>query len=168
MEIIKNFGLDPKLFAAQIINFLIILYILRRFLYKPMLNFLEHRQKKIAEGITNAEKARLLLEETARKEKLILKNAKDEAKKFLNEAKNQKAEILKEAEVIAKKQTEIILQEARLLITFETKETEKKLSAHISELALLFLQKSLTGIFTEKEQAHILKNALSNIKKKTN
>ncbi len=168
MEIIKNFGLDPKLFAAQIINFLVVLYLLRRFLYKPLLDLLETRRNAIAKGVEQAEEARILLEKAEEREKQLLKKAQEEAKRLLTEAKNQRVVLLKVTETMAKKQAEIILEEARAQIAFETKETEKKLSAHISELALLFLQKSLTGIFTEKEQALIVKNAVSKIKKETN
>jgi F-type H+-transporting ATPase subunit b len=58
MEILKTFGFDPILLGAQIINFLIIFYLLKRFLYKPVLGMLKTREDKIKEGIKQAEEAR--------------------------------------------------------------------------------------------------------------
>ncbi len=73
MEIIKNFGLNPILLAAQIVNFLIIFFILKKFLYKPVLNVLNKRQVTIKEGLKQAEEARVKLEKVVIEEKDILK-----------------------------------------------------------------------------------------------
>ena len=45
MEILNNFGFQPTLFIAQIVNFLILAYVFKRFLYKPILKTLKDRQK---------------------------------------------------------------------------------------------------------------------------
>ena len=55
MEIIKNFGIDPLLLIAQIVNFLIIFYILKRFALKPILDILKKRENTIKEGLREAE-----------------------------------------------------------------------------------------------------------------
>lgn len=168
MEIIKNFGVNPALLVAQILNFLVILFILKRFLYKPLIEMLEKRKSMVAEGVENARKAQELLEETTEKEKIILRKAQDQAKIMLAGAKKQQIQLLHETEEKTKKQAEIILSEARTQIAFEAKETEKKLASKVSELAVFFLQKSLAGIFSEKEQETIVKNALKKIREETN
>ena len=50
MEVLKNFGFDPVLLAAQIVNFLILIYILNRFVFKRVLEFLKAREEKIKSG----------------------------------------------------------------------------------------------------------------------
>ncbi|MEK7092668.1 MAG: ATP synthase F0 subunit B, partial [Patescibacteria group bacterium] len=87
MEIIQQFGIQPIMLAAQAVNFLIILYVLKRFLYKPMLSVLKKRKDEIALGLRNAEEARILLEKTAEAEKNVLKLAQAQAKKMIDEAK---------------------------------------------------------------------------------
>ena len=62
MELIKNFGLDPVYLAAQIVNFLIILYFLRRFLYKPVFKMLKKRENEIKEGLEKTEESKRLME----------------------------------------------------------------------------------------------------------
>lgn len=168
MEILHDFGFDPKLFAAQIVNFLLILFVMRRFFYKPILEMLHKRQKSIEEGVIKAQEAEKLFEKAAEKEKVILKKAQDEAKKMITEVKEQRNIMLKEAEIDAKKQAETIMKEARDQITYEAKETEKRLAKHIAELSVNILQKSLVGVFSKKEQDIILKNALVQVKKQSN
>lgn len=168
MEVAQQFGINPVLLAAQIINFLIVLYILKRLLYKPVLQMLRNREKTIREGLEQAEEARLALEKATEKEREILRKAQNEAKKLLDETRTQRAEMMAETEKLTKQQAETILKEARSQIAFETQEAERRLSAHISELAVTFLQKSITELFSESDQELIMKNALKKIKEKAN
>jgi len=92
MELIENFGLNPILLGAQIVNFLIILFILKKFLYKPILTTLEKRKATIKEGLDKTEEVRIRLEETIEKEKRILRTAQEQARKILDEARIQVSE----------------------------------------------------------------------------
>lgn len=168
MEVAQQFGINPILLLAQIVNFLIVLYILKRLLYKPVLETLKKRERTIKEGIEQAEEARIALERAAEKEREILKKAQNEAKKLLDETRAQRTELMAETEKLTKEQAESILKEARSQIVFETAEAERRLSAHISELAVTFLQKSITDLFSESDQELIMKNALKKIKEKAN
>lgn len=165
MEIIKNFGLDPFLFGAQVINFLIVLYLLKRFLYKPVLDMLKKREDSIKEGIKQAEEARLLLEETVEKEKIILKKAQETAKETIANAKDQAGLIAVQIEENSRKQAEKIILEARNQVELETKEAEKRLSAKISDLSIEFLTSSIKNIFSEKDQTEVLDRAIKQIRK---
>jgi F-type H+-transporting ATPase subunit b len=51
-------GIDPKLLLAQLVNFTIIMLLLKKFLYKPILDMLEKRKKEIAEGVALTAKMR--------------------------------------------------------------------------------------------------------------
>lgn len=164
MEIIKNFGLDPIFLAAQVVNFLIILYVLKRFLYKPILELLKKREDAIKEAVRKNEEARILLEKASLEEKAVLKRAEAFAKKIIDDAKSHAAETAKEIEDISKKQTEKILADASSQIKKEAAETEKRLTLTVSKIAIEFLEKSLKQLFSEKEQKEILKKALKEMK----
>ena len=62
MEIFQTFGINWVLVIGQIINFLIILYILKRYLYKPLFNVLKKRQELAKESVKNAENSEKALE----------------------------------------------------------------------------------------------------------
>lgn len=165
MEILKNFGFDPVMLVAQIVNFLIIFYLLKRFLYKPVLAMLKKRQDIISESLRQAEETRISLEKTIGQERKLLIKAQNEGKKIIQEAKLQSAETAREIEENTKKQTEKMLLEAKQELEYESKEVERQISEKISVLAANMLTKSLEGIFSAKEQKKVLEKSLKQIKK---
>ena len=165
MEIIKNFGLNPLLLSAQIINFLIILFILKKFLYKPVLDILKKRQNVIKEGLKQAEDARIKLEKVVIEEKEILKSAQLQSRKIIEDAKLESIEISKQMSEEAKKQTEKLFNDTKEQISRESKEIEKKLALNTSELAIAFLEKALKEFFSSKQQKQVVSSALKKIKK---
>jgi len=164
MEIIKNFGVNPILLGAQIVNFLIIFFILKRFLYKPILELLRKRQTSIKDGIQQAEEARIRLEKVIIEEKNILKQAQLQSKKMIEDTKKESLEISKQMSVNAKKQAEKLLKDASDQITKESAEAEKRLAVNVSRLAASFLEKALSEFFSAKEQKEVLSNALKKLK----
>lgn len=166
MEIIKNFGVNPILLGAQIVNFLIIFFVLKKFLYKPVLELLKKRQLIIKNGVQQAEQAKVKLEEVVIEEKNILKNAQLHAKKIIEEAKQESIELTLQMNDNAKKQTEKILKDAREQISRESLVAEKRLAVQVSSLAVSFLEKALTEFFSEKEQKEVVSSALRKISSK--
>lgn len=164
MEILENFGVNPILLAAQIVNFLIIFFVLKKFLYKPILELLKKRQIMIKDGISQAEESRIRLEKVVIEEKNILKQAQLEAKKVIEDAKQESIELTRTARDNAKKQTEKILIDAKAQISREVSETEKRLAVQTSRLAISFLEKALSEFFSAKEQKEVVSNALRKIK----
>ncbi len=164
MELIKNFGVDPILLGAQIVNFLIILFVLRKFLYKPVTELLQKRQDAIKDGLKKSIEASLRLEKAVEEEKNILRNAKDAAKIIIDDARNEALETAKKVEDIGRSKTEKILKDTKDQITKEIAETEKRLTLNISKLSIEFLKKSLEQLFSENDQKEILKKALKNVK----
>jgi F-type H+-transporting ATPase subunit b len=165
MEIIKNFGLNPILLVAQIVNFLIILFILKKFLYKPVLGILKKRQSTIKEGLRQAEEARIKLEKVVIEEKEILKSAQLQSRKILEDAKQESMEITIRLTEETKKQTEKLLNDTKEQIVKESKDAEKKLALSTSHLAVTILEKALKEFFSSKDQEEIISKALKKIKK---
>jgi len=165
MEIVKNFGLNPVLLIAQIVNFLIILFILKKFLYKPVLDILKKRQTIIKEGLKQAEEARIKLEKVVAEEKDTLRQAQLQSRKIIEDAKEESIEITRRMNEETKKQTEKLLNDAREQIARESTGAEKRLALSTSKLAVTFLEKALKDFFSSKEQTEVLSQALKKIKK---
>lgn len=165
MELLKDFGFDPVLLIAQIINFLIILVVLKKFMYKPVLDMLNKRKEEIENGLKNAEEAEKKLSEADEKESLILQKAHAQAEKIVADAKLEAIAVKEETEEKTRQEVEKMLSNARLTIAQETKEAEEALTQKVGKIAILLLEKSLKGVFGEKEQSAILKKATENISK---
>lgn len=165
MEIIKNFGIDPLILSAQIVNFLIIIFILKKFAFKPILEVLKKRESIIKEGLADAEEGRKILEDAKEKEKSILKNASVNAEKIISNAKLEALEIAKEIQEKSKKETDIILKNAKEQIELDYSEAEKKLALKTSRTAIEFLENSLKNLFGSEKQRELMQIAIKKIEK---
>ena len=96
MELIENLGINVPLLIAQIVNFFLLLFILKKFVYKPVLNVLDERAqrvkksmedaKKIEDQVKENEKMRIeKLHSTEKECGVILEKAKAEAEKTKQE-----------------------------------------------------------------------------------
>jgi len=168
MEIFENFGIDWTLTLAQIINFLIIFYILKRYLYRPIFNMLEKRKDAIKEGIKNAEEGKIELERALEKEAKIIKEAQNKAQAIIQDAKNNAQEQAKEIEERAKNQADRMIADAKIQIEIEVKKAEQLLNKHVSDLSIKLLRKSLPKIISNKEQSEIISKAIKEFEKQPN
>ncbi len=92
----EQLGIEPRLLVAQVVNFLIIMVVLTKLLYKPILAVLEKRKREIEEGLVLGEKLRNEEEKLKEKKAKVLEEARREARTILEEAKKQGQEVEKE------------------------------------------------------------------------
>ena len=163
-EVLHNFGVEWQLLAAQVINFLIIFYLLKRFLYKPVFTMLKKREDTIKEGLSKADESKKALDDALAKEKKIIKEAQDTAKKIIQDAKERAETVAKDIEEKAKKQADSMVDNAKTQIDMETRKAEKELEKHVSELSVKILKQSLDNVFTENEQAEVVAKATKAMK----
>src|SRR6266404_9548586 len=78
----ETFGWNLQLFLSQVISFVIVALLLRRFAYQPILNVLHERRERIAESLRNAEKIKQQLAEAEKHHAEILAKAHAEAQKM--------------------------------------------------------------------------------------
>jgi len=100
-ELFAAFGINWKLLLVQAINFGLVLLVMWRYLYQPILRIIDERQRKIAEGVRTAEAAEKKLEDANVKSDEIVGQADREAESILASARAQalekRSELLKEA-----------------------------------------------------------------------
>jgi F-type H+-transporting ATPase subunit b len=89
-SLIHAFGLDWKLLITQVINFGLVLFVLWYFLYKPTMAMIDTRQKKIARGVEDADKAREERKNADKEKKQILSKANIEAVRIVADGKREK------------------------------------------------------------------------------
>ncbi len=123
MEILAKLGIDWKLLIAQAVNFLILLWVLKRYAYKPILKALEARTQKIEQGLKDAEASQTKLQGVIEEEKKILSAAREEARS-----------ILVEAESNAKKRDAMMLDETKQKIDRMIAEADTHLAENQAKL----------------------------------
>ena len=168
MEILHTFGLNPFLLAAQVVNFLVLLYLMKRFLYPPLFKVFKKREELIKESIQKAEESQKALDKAQEKEKAIVKEARTTAEQIVKDAREQADTIIKQAEVKTKEQTDKMLKDAKSQIELETAQAQSKLNKYVLTLSLDLLKKSLSDVFTDKEQSTIIEKATKEMQKQPN
>jgi F-type H+-transporting ATPase subunit b len=126
--VLGQLGINGALLLSQIVNFIIIMAVLRLFLYEPVLKMLEQRKERIAQGIRQAERSSTAATEAERQRNAILDEARREAQEvraqaardaeriaqdIRSRADQEAADIRRRAQVDAEAQVEAILTEAR-------------------------------------------------------
>lgn len=133
----EQLGINWKLFLSQIVNFFILLLVLRAFVYKPLLTIIKERNKRIKEGLEKAEEADVRLKEVDVIAKDKLKQADQDSiniiKKTEKKAKILGDDLQKKAEVHQKELMEQIQkgykkqqEEAKDIVYKEAAELVKK------------------------------------------
>jgi len=160
MEAINSLGIDWKLLVAQAINFLLLLIILKKFLYGPIVKILGDRKEKIAKGLKEADKAKQELAQAEQKAKEIITRAISEANEITlsaqKEAKEQAQKILEDGNRRAQKVIGDAKEQAGL-------EQEKAVSKAKNELAELII-KATEKIVGQSPSANDVSQAIKQIK----
>ena len=87
MELLQTLGIQWTKLIPQLFNFGIVLWVLWKFAYKPVFTMLDARQKKIAEGVANADKIKVELAQTEAERQRILNQAGDVANQMIEQAR---------------------------------------------------------------------------------
>lgn len=87
--ILASLGLNVELFVAQLLNFSILLLVLWRFAYKPLLKIMDERTEKIEAGLKNAEEAKALRKRASSEHAHVLAEARGEVQEILEKAREE-------------------------------------------------------------------------------
>ncbi|MFA7209518.1 MAG: F0F1 ATP synthase subunit B [Parcubacteria group bacterium] len=136
MELLDNLGIDGRLLLAQLINFVILLAVLYKFAYGPVLKILEERTKKIENGLKDAEESHKKLAEISEKEAAVLVEARKNAQQIIKKSEETAVKNAEEIMALAKDQSNKILEQAKKQIE---QEKEKILAEVKTEVAGLIM-----------------------------
>jgi F-type H+-transporting ATPase subunit b len=130
-------GLNPVSIILHAVNFLILLFILQRFLFKPVMGMLDDRAHKIRESVEAADRAR---EESARADQErgeVLRRARGEADEIVTRATQEADRIRSEARQQAQEEGQRIIGRAEQEATAERQQAMQELRGQVAELAVL-------------------------------
>lgn len=155
MELLSKLGIDWKLLIAQIINFGILILVLGKFVYRPLLNMLNERQHKIEKGLEEAKKGEALLKQIEVIEKERKEATSREVAVMINkameEAERVKQDIMKEAQA----QAEDLLRRAKLQTEEMKANIVKEVKLEVSKLILFAMAKVLEREFSAEDQRRL-------------
>lgn len=131
---------DIGLVAWSTIAFLLLLFILKKFAWKPIVESIDERNNSIQDSLAQAEKAREEMQALSARNEEILKEAKEERNNILKEANKVKEEIIAEAKEKAQTEANRILVDAKedietqkLAVMADMKNAAASLAVEIAE-----------------------------------
>ncbi|MFA7685328.1 MAG: F0F1 ATP synthase subunit B [Candidatus Gracilibacteria bacterium] len=156
MELITKLGIDPTLLIAQIINFLVLFFILKKLIYKPLLNLFDKRKKMIEKNVEDTKRIEERLEKLEVERKAILSDASKEAMLVVENAKKESAKEREEALVKAKKEISTLAERYREQLAAEKIAMIRELRAEMAELIIAGSQKILQKEFSGDAQKKLM------------
>ncbi|MFQ6049637.1 MAG: F0F1 ATP synthase subunit delta [Candidatus Paceibacterales bacterium] len=150
MHFLGKLGIDFKLLFAQIINFLVLLWLLKIFLYKPLIKNLEERAKKAKEIEQGEKEIQRKKKEMEKEEEEMIRKTKEKTSQILETAatisKEERERILEKTE----KEVRGILKEAKERAEFRIKEAKEEEKEIIKVEAVNILKQVLSSSFSRK------------------
>lgn len=140
---------DLGLFVWNVIIFLILLLVLRKLAWKPILKSLKERETGISESLASAEKIKVEMAQMKSENEALLAKAREERAQMLKEARETKDKMINEAKELAKVEAGRIIVDAQAAI-------EQQKMAAITEL------KNQVGTLVVEVAEKVLRRELSN------
>ncbi|MCM8569611.1 F0F1 ATP synthase subunit B [Gramella jeungdoensis] len=151
MELITpEFGL----FFWQTIVFLVLLFIMAKFAWKPILNSVRNREQSINDALASAENARKEMQNLKADNDQLLKEARAERDAILKEARELKEKTIADASEEAKAKADKIVADAKRSIELEKQSAMAELKNQVAELSVEIAEKVVRKELSSKEEQH--------------
>ncbi|MFN8638252.1 MAG: F0F1 ATP synthase subunit B [Dehalococcoidia bacterium] len=133
---IAALGFNLPGLIAQLINFAILLVILRMFLYKPVLKVLDERRRRIEEGLNRAEQAAVQASASEDEARRVIEEARGQGRDLVTAAQDAAARLRAELEERARADAAQLVERARLEVQQERDQAIQQLRAEFTDLTL--------------------------------
>ncbi len=153
-------GINIYTVSAAIINFIILYFAMRHFLFKPVTNVMEGREKSIADNINKAEKNMKEAEKLKTENENILKQAKEKGKEITELRKQNAEKLYQEIVSEANKEAQSIVGRARIEVDREKEKAQNELKNQVVDLAVMLSAKALEESIDEKQHRKLIEDFL--------
>jgi len=162
-EITQRFGVYPSLFISQLISFLIVCFILKKFAYGPVMEMLEQRQQRIADGESKLDEIEQKLADSEKPNAALIEKANADAKRLIEEAKDSSAKIAEQKAAEAVTTAQNIISKAEVAAKAERDTMAADLKKEFGRLVVATTTQVTGKTLTDEDQKRINEEALSSV-----
>jgi F-type H+-transporting ATPase subunit b len=148
-----------------VLIFLILLFLLFKFAWKPILGAVKAREKSISEALNAAEKARKDMEKLQASNEEVLNEARAERDQILKEAREMRSKMIEDAKGMAKEEAHKLVDAARSAIENEKRAAINEMKNTMANLSVEIAEKLLLNELSDKDKQQAL---IDNILKEKN
>jgi F-type H+-transporting ATPase subunit b len=153
------------LIVWQAIVFLLLVLLLSKLAWKPILSSLKEREQSIQSALDTAEKARAEMTRLQADNEKLLKEAREERDKMLKEAREVTNRMKEEAQLDAKKAADKIIDDARAAIQIEKQAAMKDVRTQVAMFSLQVAERLMKkNLSTDKAQKELVEEFIKDLK----
>ncbi|MDP6611435.1 MAG: F0F1 ATP synthase subunit B [Candidatus Marinimicrobia bacterium] len=156
--------LDPGLFIWTILTFLLLLAVLAKFAWQPLLKMLKDREELIRSSLEDAEKAQTELAKLNAEGEKIINKARAEAQEILTQSKTSAAKIKDETLNDAKEKAKAIAEDAEKQIQVEKEKAIAEIKGEVVNLSLSVAEKLIKKNLSTADNKALIDESLSHVK----
>ena len=157
--------LDPGLFVWTILSFLLLMFLLSKFAWKPLLKMLNEREEKIRTAIEKAENAEKKLETLNEQGEKILSDARSESQKLLLSTKETAQNLKEEIEREAKQKATSIIDQARVQIQAEKNQVLSEIKNELSSFSIMIAEKLIKKNINKDDNMKLINESIEKVNK---
>jgi F-type H+-transporting ATPase subunit b len=162
MEIFNDFSIG--LFAMQAFILLILIFLMMKFAWKPILSALNDREEGIQNALDQAENARKEMQNLQADNDRLLKEAREERDAMMKDARDIKENILAEAKEEAQEQTSLMIENAKATIKQEQQAAIAELKKNVADLSIDIAQQLVRKeLASSDEQLKLVEGMLKEV-----
>ena len=154
---------DPGLFIWTILTFLVLVALLARFAWRPLLDALESRQQGIRKALDDAQTAKQELERLEQESAQIIRKARADAEAILTQSRADGERLREEIRQKAKSEADGILRNAERQIQLETGRALQQIRAEAVDLSVSIASKILQRNISKEDNDRLIADALKQV-----
>jgi len=154
---------DPGLFIWTILTFLVLLTLLAKFAWRPLLQALEARQELIRKSLEEAQQARRELERVSQESAQILKESRVQAETIIAQSRSDAERLREEMKQKAKAESDTIVRNAERQIQLETGRALQQIRHEAADLSVLIASKLIQRNLSKEDNERLIDDALAQV-----
>lgn len=158
---VEALGLNLPQLIAQVVNFFVLLFILRLVAYKPILKMLDERKQKIAEGLNAAEIARAEAASAQANIQAQLDTARKEGQEIVANAQGIATRIQADAREQSSKDRDLALERARVEIQQERDRAIADLRGEFADITVKAAEKVINQTLDRQSHQRVIDETLA-------
>jgi F-type H+-transporting ATPase subunit b len=157
----QGLSIDFSVVAFQAVNVIVLLIVLNLILYKPLSKLLADREKRIKEGVENAEKADVSLRESKTIREDMMKSARVEGQTVMDKARKDGETLKNSILAEAQNQAKSIVDNGHQVIAMEKAKTMEELKAKAVGLIVMAAEKVIREKMDAGKDAKMIEDSLN-------
>lgn len=154
---------EPGLAIWTILTFLVLVFLLAKFAWRPLLQALDARQETIRKSLEDAQQARQAAEDANRNSEQILKQARADAEALVAAGRAEAEKMREEIRQTARDEAETIIRDAQTRIDAETSRALRKIRGEIADISLDIATKLIRRNCSREANIDLIEETLDQI-----